>query len=381
MEKVMSILQRLFDRENSKVLLLVAVTKLLIIGIALLHPIIPFGRALNEGNLMYRVMPESFLHQFEAFDGQWYIQIAEEGYQKKPVLQKQCNYNFFPLYPMMIRVVALAAQSTSLAALIVSYISTFLMALLFYRLLRLDYDESTSWRALLYMLIFPSAFFFSTAYTEALYMTCLLGAFYCARKDLWLPASLCGFLAAFTRKPGVFILIPLLILYLIEKKARNEKIRLDIASLLLIPLAPVFFALYVSTITGSFFSIFSTTAGWGAKLSIPLLSFFQNWDKCPILAYQGGMLDRIATIAFTAMLIPMWKKLRKEYWIYALLVIFVPLTVGTTGSMTRYLLVSFPHFIYLSEITRGEERSAAVTVLFSVLLGIYTLLFVSWYWV
>jgi len=377
----MSILTRLFDRENSKVILLVAAIKLLIIAVALLHPIIPFGKGANEGNLLYRVMPESLLHRFEAFDGQWYLQIAEEGYQKKPVHFDECNYNFFPLYPMLIKITSLAVQSTSLAALIVSYISTFVMALLFYRLLRIDYDESTSWRALFYTLIFPGAFFLSAAYSEALFMMCLIGAFYCARRNLWLPASLCGFLAAFTRKPGVFVLIPLLFLYIIEKKARNEKIGPDIASLLLIPLAPAFFAFYISTITGSFFSIFSTTATWGAKLSIPLLSYLQNWDRCTILAYKGGWIDRTAAFAFIAMLIPMWKKLRKEYWIYAFLVIFVPLTVGTTGSMVRYLLASFPHFIYLSETTAEEGKSAAVTVIFSVLLGIYTLLFVNWYWV
>jgi len=377
----MTVLARIFNRENRRVILLVAAVKILIIGIALLHPIIPFGDGLQQGNLMYRIMPESFLHYFEAFDGQWYIQIAEEGYQKKPVLFSECNYNFFPLYPMLIRAVAFASQSTSLAALIISYACTFVMALLFYRLLRMDHDEQTSWRALLYMLIFPGAFFFSAAYTEALYMMCLMGAFYLGRKNLWIPASLCGFLAAFTRKPGVFIIIPLLALYLIDKKARNEKIRPDIAALILIPLAPVFFAFYISTITGDFMSIFKTTTTWGAKLSIPIISYFHDWNRCTILAYHGGLIDRIATLIFAAMLIPMWKRIRKDYWLHAFLVIFVPLTVGTTGSMVRYLTASFPHFLYLSETTADEGKSAVVTVVFSVLLGIYTLLSVNWYWV
>src|SRR5215470_3603840 len=37
-------------------------------------------------------------------DTEWYIDIARNGYTTTTIMQGQANYNFFPLYPLLMRI-------------------------------------------------------------------------------------------------------------------------------------------------------------------------------------------------------------------------------------------------------------------------------------
>lgn len=376
-------LRNLFkDRELLAILLMIAAVKSFIIIISLLAPVIPFGKGLQEGNFLYRIVPSSWLHHWEAFDGQWYLEIAEKGYHEKAVFGDTQDFGFFPGYPMLIRLLSYVLKDTTLSALIISYIASIVMVILLYRLIRLDNDVDTSKHAVLYLLLFPTAFFLSCCYSEALYMMFVIAAFLYGRKKEWVISSLFGFLTALTRKNGVIIFIPLLFLYLKQRDFNIRLIKIDILSLLLIPAAPLSFILYVSTFTHDIFSIFKEPGIAGEhRLCFPLVTIFSDLKNLSILGYRYGLLDRLLTLIFLAMLVPMWKVTKKEYWIYSFLAIVPPLCFGHKFSLMRYLLPSFPHFIYLALVTRTEASRYIIIVIFTAFLSIFTLLFVNWYWV
>jgi Gpi18-like mannosyltransferase len=52
----------------------------------------------------------------------------------------------------------------------------------------MDFDETLVSRAITYLLIFPTTFFFSGVYSESLFLALTVAAFYYARTNRWLLA-------------------------------------------------------------------------------------------------------------------------------------------------------------------------------------------------
>src|SRR4029453_7098796 len=75
----------------------------------------------------------------------------------------------------------------------------------FYRA-RLDLPRRRAERAVLLTAIFPFAFFFGVAYSEATFLLFAVLAFYGFRTRRWVLGGLCGALATATRVPGIMML-------------------------------------------------------------------------------------------------------------------------------------------------------------------------------
>ena len=130
---------------------------------------------------------------------------------------------FFPLYPLLIRAIhallllpandywwLVIAIALSNVALLIGL--TYLRALL-----AMDFDEYPAPRTITYLLIFPTTFFFSGAYSESLFLALTVAAFYYARSNRWLLACILAALATLTRSQGMILALPLLIEYLHER--------------------------------------------------------------------------------------------------------------------------------------------------------------------
>ena len=87
-----------------------------------------------------------------------------------------------------------------------------LLAALFvlYQLAIESFGEQVGRRTLLYLCIFPTAFFFFAAYNESLFLLLTTGAFLAMRRQAWWLAGLLGLLAALTRLTGVLLVLPYL---------------------------------------------------------------------------------------------------------------------------------------------------------------------------
>jgi len=119
------------------------------------------------------------MNQFYHWDSVYYIDIAKNWHINQGTSQNLIV--FFPLYPVLIRLTTLNFAYINLSALLVSNVSSIIATLFMFKLAKLDYDNSTAIKAVLYLCVFPTAFFLSMMYTEGLFLALTITSFYCAR--------------------------------------------------------------------------------------------------------------------------------------------------------------------------------------------------------
>jgi hypothetical protein len=161
------------------------------------------GRAAREG------LPGAFSN----WDGNWYTEIATDGYSWDP--EAGSVIAFFPGYPWLGRCVAFATGLPSrFALLLVSHLClagafVFLAAYLHHRL---ETEEAVRTWTLLALGLAPTTFFFRMAYSESLFLLLSIAALHGMQRQwpLFIIACVIG-LATATRAVGVALLLPLLL--------------------------------------------------------------------------------------------------------------------------------------------------------------------------
>src|SRR3989344_378045 len=160
------------------------------------------------------------------FDGLHYLSIAINGYT--------FDGRFFPLYPFLIKLFSLPfnfPEAFIYSGFLISNLFFLLSLILFYKLVKMNFSEKVAKESLIWMLIFPTSFFFVSVYSESLFLFLTLLSFYFAQKSKWVFASIAGFFLGITRLTGMFIL-PSLIYEFLKKEKSNP---LKIFPLFLIP--------------------------------------------------------------------------------------------------------------------------------------------------
>lgn len=126
---------------------------------------------------------------FSNFDGEHYISIAGRGYGFG-------EHAFFPLYPMLISFLGKIFGSTllsfNIAGILISLISFFLGLIGFFKLVKIDYSQKIVQLSLIFLLLFPTSFYFASVYTESLFFALAVWSIYFAREKKWLYAAILG---------------------------------------------------------------------------------------------------------------------------------------------------------------------------------------------
>jgi hypothetical protein len=145
-----------FNQTVREVLIDFAATRLAIIVIAELAAVIISQRAGTH------VQESSYalLAVWGRWDAVHYLDIATQGYQGTDMA-------FFPLFPLLIRIVGSLAGNHLVAGLLISNASFFFGLLFLYKLLEREYDRAVARRAIFYVSIFPTSVYFTAVYTES----------------------------------------------------------------------------------------------------------------------------------------------------------------------------------------------------------------------
>lgn len=167
---------------------------------------------------------------WERFDTLWYLHIAEHGYDTP-----QASV-FYPLYPLLIRVVSPLTGSPLAAALVVSSVAAFFLLLGLPRLLRLDLSAPVAARSLLVLATWPSSFTLFAAYPDSLVIAFVVWSLYWARTGKWFLAGAAGLAAGLTKTVGLCVVVPLAVLAWRERSWRGLAAGLVLA-------APILFTL------------------------------------------------------------------------------------------------------------------------------------------
>lgn len=197
------------------IVLAVAVLTTVIVGVPEDKPVLAGSRVL------------SVQARWDAF---WYLNIAAHGYEWDPELRTQQNVAFFPAFPVLMRVggemVTIPAHIAKDGAWLgttgytrilfggtLVSVSAFGIALLgLYRIARLDLDQQRARWSVAFACCWPFGVFFSAAYTEALFMAGLVGAFLAFRRARFVEAAGWGVLLGLTRPNGFLVSVALVVL-------------------------------------------------------------------------------------------------------------------------------------------------------------------------
>ena len=341
----------------------------------------------------YSGAPVTFATLFEAWQ-QWdaaiYVRIAQSGYQPP------FDFAFFPLFPMLIALVARLTGNYLAAGMLVSNAALLGALFIIYQLAVEAGGEQVARRTVLYLCIFPTAFFFFAAYNESLFLLLTAGSFLALRRQCWWLAGLQGGLAALTRTTGALLVIP----YLYELWLTRESLRAnwwkatrDFLPILCIPLGTALYCLYCWEMTGNPLLFVAVQSHWSHQFTWPWhglwQAFFELFWNQPFGSFNQVhvLLDLSATLGFLFLAIMGRKKLRPSYTIW-LGLLFVSILFSSTVaqhdsliSNQRFVLEMFPAFITLALLTRAHPQiHQTILWAFQALLATLSLLFVMGKW-
>jgi hypothetical protein len=306
------------------------------------------------------------------WDAGAYVAIAHEGYGVVPA-----NNAYFPLYPLLIRLVAAPLGGSDdaylVAGVVISNLALLVALIYLVRLVAMDHELEAGSRAALYLLVFPTSVFLSVVYAESLLIALSVGAAYHGRRGEWLPASALAFLAALT-KPiiGAAVAVPIAI-----EAYQRSGLRAAVAAATPPVVALVGWLVVLWRVTGDPRAVLTAQANFGAGPSIPFQAFADLFDPH---VYGFPFLVLGLTLFIGALVLLSWRFLRPSLAAYATVVFLISIATGSLTSSPRYYLAVFPAFIVLAVVARGWLDRAYVA-LGATIGAMFIAMYALWYWV
>ena len=358
-------LRRALSSNTGKVLLIGLASRLLIFGAALL------GSLFSTSTKIVSTIP--IINLFSQWDGGWYSQIAVFGYPagNNPL---SGNWAFFPLYPFLMRFfgtplfgIMSSDQAVLISGFLISNILFFVSLILFYHVTKLVFGKSTlALISTVFFAFWPGALFYSTVYSESLFMTLALGAFYFLEKAQSGKSAILGFFAALTRSNGFLVLIPF-----VYNGLQTRKYRTATLQALAIALPYLLFTAYGYFLTGLFpvreivynhiwgasrltlTEVTSYQLGYAALFSVEAalilapFAWFVFTEKVPIRDFvKGSIVDR--------------KDLK--YWAFSIYILVMLVFYSDPQNLHRYALPILPLY-WVSAIVWGKNKKAGIALL------------------
>lgn len=336
---------------------------------------------------------------FGNFDGVHYLRIAQNGYDA------EFTQAFFPLYPLLIRILNLLPKNPLLdtriyvdpsffwVGFILANIFFLLSLYLFYKLIRIDFNQKVAFRSLILLAFFPTSFYFGAIYTESLFLFLVLGALYFTRKGNFLAAGIFSALASATRVFGLLLIPVILIEFFLRFRGRLFQRSGDLAQMiigvLIAPFGLLFYMLYLRFNFDQPLYFLTSQPLFGAErtsssvvfLPQVIYRYLKIFLTVPITSqlFLNAFLEFTVTVVLLTSLILFIKKIRFSYLIFTLGCLALPTLTGTLSSMPRYALMGFLLLPFLSQFRNRYFRILVFTSILTEI--ILTAIYIRGYWV
>ncbi len=307
-----------------------------------------------------------------SWDGGWYRSIVEAGYNRGQITS-QANVAFFPLYPALVKIVAIAVPVTW-AGTVVPVACFAAASTLLYRLVTEKYGTAIAkWTAVI-TACNPWSFYFAMMYSEALFLLLAVGVFYYLhRRRFWLTALLAG-LASGTRPPGVvlglIVVVSWIVLHHHDFRALPAYVKL--AGLALLSSGGLLL-----------FMTFLQVNNNDALAFVHVQQYWPGRGGAGLFGELAALVRHLTSHNFTLQyaIVAMWysvvvigvigaallaKGRRYAEASFVFLVLFMGLAAGSATSMNRYLVVLFPLSILLAQLIHRQGvwlKTAVVSLL------------------
>ncbi|HEX9061559.1 MAG TPA: glycosyltransferase family 39 protein [Clostridia bacterium] len=365
-----------------KILIAVIATRVIIYLIGMMAVILTKNQDVN--------LFKDFQGIWNKWDSPHYLSIAENGYLNTG---DEANFIvFYPLYPLLVKIVSFVLQNYFLSGIIVSNTCLVIACCYLYKLVKMETEcSNTAFESVKYLLIFPFAFFFGIVYTESTFLMLSVMTIYYIRRGEWLKVGLAGMLAALTKNQGILLLVPAAMEYIIgldlinriKYKRYGEIIGSILKNGLLLLLIPCGFGLYLllnKIVTGNWYQFLKVQEEhWYNKFGY----FPENLKNIANNAFNyNSYADRISlwlpqVIVFFVVAILIFlslKRLKASYACYMLAYLVVTFSPTWLLSAPRYVAALFPIYIVLALISAKYKTVGGVLKFAMImLLGFYTM--------
>jgi len=375
-------------------------------------PVGPFHRLTLD-------VPSGRLNIWAHWDGVWYSRIAAEGYGRfawdGPLYSRiaaegyetTASAAFFPLYPLLMRSFAalfggpLSLEALSLYGVLVSLLALPFAFYFIYRIAEDGWGERVAKGSVLALAFFPTTFFLNAAYTESLFLALSAGSLWAlrVRRDLLLACVLAG-LATATRNVGVFLMVPLLYEWFVNRDRYGWRL----AYLALAPSGLILYSAYLWRSFDNPLLFYEAQSYWNRSPTDPstfMINILREAGESLVLIFSprasvdttlGEVMHRLngttdaynlLFLIFTlAMLLLGLRVLPASLWAYALLLVIPAALFGKLETpligFPRYLLAAFPIFIVLATLLESR-RALGIWLISSAAFSLaLCALFVSW---
>jgi hypothetical protein len=329
------------------------------------------------------------------WDSLHYLAIAQHGYANAP------QTAFYPLYPILVRVLGYVLGSDPVAGVVVSLVALGVALVLLHRLTELELGRRAADVTVL-VAFAPLSLFFSAVYTESLFLALSVGSIYAARRGRWRLACGLGGLAAATRVTGVGLAVPLLIMYVKERRSLDRGV-------LWLAAVPTGLASYLGFLAFTGYGFLApflqeSTSAYGRQMAGPVGTFVAAVQSAALgvrslrsqALYMPSIEGPLATgaesilllivlgIALAALVVA-FRRLPLAYGAYALATLLVctwsPASGQPLQSFDRYALTIFPLWMAAGAWVSERRLTRPLVLVSAGLLAFWTFWFATWAWV
>lgn len=309
--------------------------------------------------------PDSFLWIWKRWDGLHYVNLAELGYSGYVEDGKNLFLVFFPLYPWLMRVISLITGNTMAAGLLISFVCYGVGCVFLYRLAALELGRGAARRTVLFLSVYPYAFFFGGIMTESLFLLTTAGGLWAIRRHRWWQAGVWGLLAAMTRMHGI-LLIGAAGAELIEHMGRFDwkTIARKLPALLLPAMGTLVYLALNWSVTGNPFAFTVMQQHWSqgfCPIADTLWYVLNNALSYPtvMVRYQIWIPTILLFGAFFALLVWARNRFRSMYTLYGFVYLVLNFSLSWLLSAGRYLSCALPFFLFVAALTEDRPKLTA----------------------
>ena len=337
--------------------------------------LVPFivTRAIMTGVIMvgFRIfLPEKTLNWptvLSRLDGIWYLRIVRDGYFFSSTTQS--SMAFAPLYPMLMRWLAIPFGGSDVAAVwagvAISNLALLLALACIVPMTRHRYGDRAADRVGWYVLICPGTIFLSTVYPMSLMLAFGAVSLLAAQQGRWRIAGAVAMLAPLVRPDGAMLLIPLLVM-----AWRQRATLRDTAWLLLVPISASFWAIAQWLAFGTPLALVRAQQVWDASPFVTVL----HSNRAPLILGMAAFFVLLTLIGL--------RRLPLALSLYSVVFLAVNLSSQRLWSFPRFVVILFPCFMTLGWLGGRWKMLHASYVAFAVVLAtVLTLRFGLGLWV
>ncbi len=294
-----------------------------------------------------RLTKNTLTKLLKSWDSSWYLSVAQHGYvttippgSGDPA---QCNLGFFPLWPLLIRLVhAITGLSWPTSAVAATFVSGTTAAIAVWLFLRSTGTLSASRRGLSLVMFTPGAIALTLLYSEGLIVTFGFLALLLVRRRQWEAAAIAAALCSLCDPVGGAAVAA--VIFVALWTAYREKTWRPLSAVAIAPLGILSFFTYLYVHAGSFFAWFNAQrTGWQGG------TYFLGAPKAITAFFHHGFVNlnppvKTLSLLFAIAILILFFRVKPPLSVvaYSITVLFLGLLSPIIGITPRLLLRDSP---------------------------------------